>query len=32
MGATYIKGRVARSTDTVEGNLILRYQDIENGG
>ncbi len=32
MGATYIKGRVAKITDTDEGNLILRYEDIENGG
>ncbi|TAK02830.1 MAG: FAD-binding protein [Chloroflexota bacterium] len=32
MGATYIKGRVAEITETPEGNLILHYEDIENGG
>ena len=32
MGAEFIKGRVARITETEEGNLILRYEDIENGG
>jgi heterodisulfide reductase subunit A len=32
MGATYIKGRVANITETAEGNLILHYEDIENGG
>ena len=32
MGATYIKGRVAKVTETPEGNLILRYEDIEHGG
>jgi heterodisulfide reductase subunit A len=32
MGATYIKGRVAKITETPDGNLILHYEDIENGG
>jgi heterodisulfide reductase subunit A-like polyferredoxin len=32
MGATYVKGRVAKITETADGNLILRYEDIEHGG
>ena len=32
MGATYIKGRVAMITEKDNGDLILRYEDIENGG
>ena len=32
MGANYIKGRVADVTETPDGNLVLRYEDIENGG
>ena len=32
MGANYVKGRVAKVTETAEGNLVLRYEDIENGG
>jgi heterodisulfide reductase subunit A-like polyferredoxin len=32
MGATYIKGRVSKVTETENGDLILRYEDIENGG
>lgn len=32
MGAIYIKGRVAKVTEMENGNLILRYEDIENGG
>ncbi|HEY5484099.1 MAG TPA: FAD-dependent oxidoreductase, partial [Propionibacteriaceae bacterium] len=32
MGATYIKGRVAKITEKDNGDLILRYEDIENGG
>jgi heterodisulfide reductase subunit A-like polyferredoxin len=32
MGATYIKGRVAKITEKDDGNLILRYEDIEHGG
>ena len=32
MGATYIKGRVAGITEQPDGNLVLRYEDIEHGG
>ena len=32
MGATYVKGRVAKITAKENGDLILRYEDIENGG
>jgi heterodisulfide reductase subunit A len=32
MGAQYIKGRVAKITEKDDGNLILHYEDIENGG
>ena len=32
MGATYIKGRVAKITEKENGDLVLRYEDIENGG
>jgi len=32
MGATYVKGRVAGITEKPDGNLVLRYEDIENGG
>jgi heterodisulfide reductase subunit A len=32
MGASYIKGRVAKITEKDDGNLILRYEDIEHGG
>jgi heterodisulfide reductase subunit A len=32
MGAQYIKGRVADITEKDNGDLILRYEDIENGG
>jgi heterodisulfide reductase subunit A2 len=32
MGATYIKGRVAEITEKPGGDLVLRYEDIENGG
>jgi heterodisulfide reductase subunit A len=32
MGATYVKGRVAKITEKDNGNLILRYEDIEHGG
>ena len=32
MGANYIKGRVADVTETPAGDLVLRYEDIENGG
>ena len=32
MGAVYIKGRVAKITEKDDGDLIVRYEDIENGG
>ena len=32
MGANFVKGRVSGITETEEGNLVLRYEDIENGG
>jgi heterodisulfide reductase subunit A-like polyferredoxin len=32
MGATYVKGRVAKITETADGNLVLHYEDIEHGG
>ena len=32
MGATYVKGRVAKVTEKPDGSLILRYEDIEHGG
>jgi heterodisulfide reductase subunit A len=32
MGAVYIKGRVAKITEKENGNLILRYEDIDHGG
>ena len=32
MGASFVKGRVARITESDEGNLTLRYEDIDNGG
>jgi len=32
MGAQYIKGRVSRITEQENGDLLLRYEDIENGG
>ena len=32
MGATYIRGRVAKITELPNGNLVLRYEDVENGG
>ena len=31
MGANFVKGRVSGITETGEGNLTLRYEDIENG-
>ena len=30
MGANFVKGRVSGITETDEGNLVLRYEDIEN--
>jgi heterodisulfide reductase subunit A-like polyferredoxin len=32
MGAQYIKGRVSKISEQDDGNLVLRYEDIENGG
>ena len=32
MGAEYIKGRVAQISEKDNGDLVLRYEDIENGG
>jgi heterodisulfide reductase subunit A len=32
MGANYVKGRVADISETPAGDLILKYEDIENGG
>ncbi len=32
MGANYIKGRVADIVEKPDGDLILKYEDIENGG
>ncbi|MEJ2578537.1 MAG: FAD-dependent oxidoreductase, partial [Kineosporiaceae bacterium] len=32
MGTEFVKGRVARITETDEQNLILTYEDTENGG
>jgi len=32
MGANYIKGRVAKITEKDNGDLVLHYEDIENGG
>jgi heterodisulfide reductase subunit A len=31
MGANFVKGRVAEITEKEDGNLVLRYEDIENG-
>ncbi len=31
MGANFVKGRVAEVTEKENGNLVLRYEDIENG-
>jgi len=32
MGASYVKGRVAKITEKPGGNLLLRYEDIEGTG
>ena len=32
MGAQYIKGRVSRITEEENGDLLVRYEDIEGGG
>jgi heterodisulfide reductase subunit A len=31
MGANFVKGRVAEISEKENGNLVLRYEDIENG-
>jgi heterodisulfide reductase subunit A len=32
MGIRFVKGRVAKITEKENGNLVLRYEDIENSG
>ena len=32
MGTNYVKGRVARIDEKPDGDLVLYYEDIENGG
>jgi heterodisulfide reductase subunit A len=32
MGATYVKGRVAKITEKPDGNVVLHYEDIEGTG
>jgi len=32
MGAEFIRGRVAKITEKPDGNLVLRYEDVEHGG
>ena len=32
MGVEFVKSRVARITEKEDGNLLLHYEDIENGG
>ncbi len=32
MGAVYLRGRVSRITEKANGDLILRYEDIDGGG
>jgi heterodisulfide reductase subunit A-like polyferredoxin len=32
MGASYIRGRVSRVTEKDDGDLVLRYEDIDGGG
>ncbi len=32
MGVQFVKGRVAKIEELENGNLLLRYEDIENGG
>jgi heterodisulfide reductase subunit A len=32
MGANFVRGRISEITETENGNLILNYEDIENGG
>jgi len=32
MGANFVRGRIAKIDEKEDGNLILHYEDIENGG
>jgi heterodisulfide reductase subunit A len=32
MGANFVRGRISEIDEKEDGNLILRYEDIENGG
>lgn len=32
MGANFVRGRIARIDEKEDGNLVLQYEDIENGG
>ncbi len=32
MGATFVRGRISEITEKDDGNLVLHYEDIENGG
>jgi len=32
MGVRFVKGKIAKITEKEDGNLILRYEDIDNGG
>ena len=32
MGGQFVKGRVASIAEAEGGNLVLRYEDVENGG
>jgi heterodisulfide reductase subunit A len=32
MGANFVRGRISEISEKEDGNLILRYEDIENGG
>lgn len=32
MGASFVRGRISEITEKEDGNLVLHYEDIENGG
>jgi heterodisulfide reductase subunit A-like polyferredoxin len=32
MGTSFVKGKIAKITEKDDGNLVVRYEDIENGG
>ncbi len=32
MGANFVRGRISEITEKEDGNLVLHYEDIENGG